>query len=96
MLLWSLKVHMCFDHVDLKGIFFLVSSTPLVLTVFLPPLSWLSLGSEWRDVMKISHLRLSVSRFPTLSIMSSYKSMYLFLSATGGACLMMAEQGIDL
>lgn len=56
---------------------------PLWLIFFLPSLPQGFLSSEGRNLMKTSHLGLSVLRSLTLSIMSGCRSMYLFPSAAG-------------
>lgn len=69
MLPQSLKTQMRVGHVDLDGLFFLVSSIPLVLT---PSLSLLQnfLFPERRVLMEISLLELNVPRSLSLILIS--------------------------
>jgi hypothetical protein len=56
----------------------------LPLTLFLPPLVQVSLSSEGQDLIETSHLGMSAPWSPTFSIMSGFRSLYLFPSASGG------------
>ena len=69
---------MSFAHVDLEGLVSFCLPLPLALTFFLPPLTWGSMSPEGQDLMKISHLGLSVPRPLTLWILSGCGSLYLF------------------
>ena len=85
MLTQSLWVQIILHHVDLIGFAFLVFSIPSELLRLLSPLLLLdSLNPEGRDLMKTSHLGLSVPRSLAFSIITGYGLLYLFLSVVGG------------
>ena len=67
----------------------------LGLTFFLPPVLQDSLGWEGKDLMEISYLWLSVSRFPTLCTISGCGSLYFSHLLKEAASLIMAEQGSE-
>lgn len=81
-------------HVDVEDLVSWLSSTPLVLTLFLLPFPWFSLSSEGRSLMEASQLGLSISRPLILSLI-----YWLWVSGSHllqEEALMMAERGTDL
>ena len=71
-------------------------SYPLAVTISLHPLFQSSLSPERRDLMKTSHLGLSMPRSLTFCTLFSCESLYLFPLWQKEASLMMAYKVTDL
>lgn len=76
MLLPSLGVHLGFAHADLEGLVSLYPRSPLAHALFLSPLFWGFLSPEGSDLIRTSHLGLSVPKSLILCIMSSCESLF--------------------
>lgn len=74
---------MCLNPIDVGNLVFLVSSLPLVLTVFLLPLPQDSMIPEGKNLMETFCLELVVPKSLILCIMSSCEYVYLFPYASG-------------
>ena len=82
---------MLFAHVDLKGFVFLLSSIPSDYYNLTSHLRKGHLSSDGRDLIKTSHLKMSILVF-TLCIMSGCGSLQLLYLLQPEAFRVMAEQ----
>ena len=69
---------MSFDHADVEGFVFLVSSVPSDSHIHSASLHQGSLKSERRDLVEKSHLGLNVPESLILCFVSDCESLYLF------------------
>ena len=80
---WFLFIHLRFDHVDLEGLVFLVSSIASGCFTLSPLLRFPE--SDRRDLKETSHLVLSVPKSLTLS------ALYLAVGLCICSCLLQGE-----